>query len=220
MICLVNPDNPTGTVYPLNCLQEIARVACENNLLVVTDEVHDQFVYEGAHVSIATLPGMKERTIRVNSFSKTYGMGGLRVGYAIMPAELMDHFFRIHSNDNPHPCMASQVAAQAALEGPQDFLDEWKKEFRVRRDLCVEALNEIEGIDCVRPQSGIVVFPDVSNRGTSEEVARMLIDRAHLATHPGSRYGKNGEGHLRICFASVPFPRLQEALERIKEAFA
>jgi aspartate/methionine/tyrosine aminotransferase len=132
----------------------------------------------------------------------------------------MELFFRIHSNDNPHPCMASQVAAVAALEGPQDFLEEWRKQFRARRDLCVEVLNQIEGIDCIRPQSGIVVFPDVSNRGTSEEVARMLIDRAHVATHPGSRYGKNGEGHLRICFASVPFPRLQEALERIKEAFA
>ncbi|MBI5447079.1 MAG: pyridoxal phosphate-dependent aminotransferase [Deltaproteobacteria bacterium] len=218
MICLVNPENPTGMVYPEEVLQEIARIACEQDLLVLTDEVHDRFVYEGRHLSIAALPGMKERTILVNSFSKAYGIGGLRVGYAVMPPALLELFLRLHRNDNPHPCIAAQAAAQAAAEGPQDFLREWREECRPRRDYCVEALNGIEGVSCRRPQSGIVLFPDVSARGSSEEVARLLADRARVAVHPGSRYGPAGEGHLRICFGSVSFPLLREAMERIREA--
>jgi aspartate aminotransferase len=218
MIILCHPNNPTGTVYSEKCLREIGLLAERHDLVVLADQVYDQVVYDGNKLhSILEFPGMRERTILVNSFSKSYGMSGLRVGYAATSKEIMRHLFKIHANDNPHPSVPAQLAAAAALSGPREFLRDWIREFQENRDRLADGLNRIEGVRCGKPQGGLVAFPDLSTFGASEDVSTRLVKQAKVVVYPGTWYGRYGEGHVRACFASVEGKKLDEAVARARD---
>jgi aspartate aminotransferase len=212
-----NPNNPTGNILPVRVLERIAEVARAHDLVVLSDEVYERFVYDGhRHVSIATLPGMRERTITLFSFSKDYALSGLRVGYLTGPPLLVSAIFRIQRNDGSGANAPGQRAALAALTGPQDALEAWAAEFDTARRRTVAALNEIPGVACPVPDGGYFVFPDLAAYGDAETLAGALLEEAKVGVAPGIWYGRGGAGHLRLCYAGVPPDRLEEALERIR----
>src|SRR5438105_7607039 len=176
LIIFNSPANPTGGVLTRGDLTRIADVARERDIPVLADEIYGRIVYEGQHVSITTLPGMPERTIILDGFSKTYAMTGWRMGFAIVPPELVTPFSRLIINSVSGTSAHQQVAAAEALTGPQDAVDAMIAEFRARRDLIVDGLNQIAGIRCLRPHGAFYVFPDVSGTGmTGSQIADRLL---------------------------------------------
>ena len=216
-ILLVNPANPVGRVFTLEELDGIARVALEHNLLVITDEVYEFITYDGRrHTSIASLPGMWERTISLFAFTKAYAMDGWRLGYAVAPRRFIDDLARVTQNETTHPNVFAQEGAIQAVIGPQEPVAEMLQEDLSRRDLVCEHLDAMPGVSCPKPEGTIYAFPQITGLGRpSLEVATILLERAHVAVEAGSFYGDTGEGHLRICFGSEPESRLREALDRI-----
>lgn len=219
MIVLVNPTNPTGTVYHRSELESLAAIAERHDLLVLADEVYEFIVFDDArHVSFASLPGMKERTVTVSAFTKAYAMDGWRLGYAVAPAHIINDLRRVTMNDTTHPCVFAQEGGLVAVTSPQDCLRSMVEEDRKRRDLVVDRLNAIPGVRCATPQGSIYAFPDFSALGIgSTELAMQILNSAHVAVESGEFYGASGEGHLRICFGSEPYARLEEAMERIHD---
>ncbi len=216
LIILHNPNNPTGDVLPRAVLERIARLAQAHDLAVVSDEVYERFVYDGhEHVSIATLPGMKERTITLFSFSKDYGLSGLRIGYLTAAPALVAAISRIQRNDGSGANVPGQRTALAALSGPQDELEAWVAEFDAARRRTVAALNQVPGVTCALPAGGYFVFPDLAAYGESEVLCRRCLEEAKVGLAPGTWYGRRGAGHVRLCYAGAPAERLEEALERI-----
>jgi aspartate aminotransferase len=174
-------------------------------------------VYAGEHVSIASLPGMPERTIVLDGFSKTYAMTGWRLGYAILPEALMHPFGRLIINSVSGTSAFSQMAAVEALTGPQNPVDEMVEEFRARRDLVVDGLNDIEGIRCLKPSAAFYVFPDISaTRLTGAELADRLLQDAGVSVLAGTAFGTLGGDHIRISYANSR-ENLALALERIRD---
>lgn len=218
MIVLINPSNPVGTVYSREELQALAGIAIRNDLIVVSDEVYESIIYDQQrHISIASLPGMAERTITLGAFTKAYAMDGWRMGYAAARPEFIQQMLRVTLNETTHPCVFAQEGARAAITGPQDCVAEMLEEDRRRRDLVVERLNEMTGVSCRPPEGTIYVFPDFSGLGiSSADLAQALLHESHVAVEAGSFYGSAGEGHLRICFGSEPYERLVEAMDRIE----
>lgn len=218
MICLINPANPVGRVFTPEELSEVARVAIEKDLLVVTDEVYEYITFDGnRHVSIASLPGMAERTISLFAFTKAYAMDGWRMGYAAGPEHLIADLRKVTMNQSTHPNVFAQKGALAAVLGPHEPVDEMVAEDKRRRDLLCSGLNEIDGVDCPTPEATIYAFPDMGDLGmTSNELAKLILAEAHVAVESGAFYGRQGEGHLRICFGSEPYERLEEAVDRIQ----
>ncbi len=218
MLLLVNPANPTGTVFSREELAEIAAVAIEHDLLVVADEVYDYIVYDGReHISIASLPGMRERTITLCAFTKAYAMDGWRIGYAAAERRFIEQLQRVTMNDTTHPCVFAQEGARAAAAGPQDCVREMLAEDARRRELAQRRLDAMPGVSCRLPEGTIYAFPDFSALGmASETLAQRLLHETGVATEAGSFYGPGGEGHLRICFGAVDYPRLAEAMDRIE----
>lgn len=221
MIVLVNPCNPTGTVYTPAELSVLAELCIRRDLLVLADEVYEYIVFDDhRHASIAALPGMWERTITVSAFTKAYAMDGWRIGYAVAPAHFIADLRRVTMNDTTHPCVFAQEGAVAAVIGPQQSLREMVAADRRRRDLMVDRLNAMPGVNCARPEGSVYVFPEVSSPGVRDELlAQDILRSAFVAVESGSFYGDRGRGHLRLCFASEPAHRIEQAMDRLDSYF-
>lgn len=217
LLILCTPGNPTGTMMDEESLRRLAEICCRHDILVLADEAYEQVLYDGnKHISMASLPGMWERTITVQSFSKTYSMCGWRIGYLVAPAELMRIVVRAHQTVAMNACSFGQLGALEALTGPQDSLYAMLAEFDRRRLLLYNGLKEL-GIPCSRPQAAFYLFPDIGEFGMdSFTFAEFLLDKYGVATVPGVEFGKNGENHLRISYATS-FEDCQMGLHRIAQ---
>lgn len=222
MISLVNPANPTGRVYRRDELEILARIAVEHDLLVMSDEVYEYIVYDdNRHISIASLPGMADRTISHFAFTKAYAMDGWRLGYLAAARCYIDALMKISLNDVTHVNVFIQEGGRAAVEGPQDCLEQMIAEDRRRRDVVCERLNRLPGVRCAIPEGSIYAFPDVSNTGVPDAtLAADILRETHVAVEAGSFYGPAGAGHLRICFGSEPCERIETALDRVGDYLA
>jgi aspartate aminotransferase len=220
MIVINSPHNPTGSTLSNDDIREIARIAVEHDLVVLADEIYGRLQYEGEPLSIATLPGMAERTITLDGFSKTFAMTGWRLGYGIVPEWLMKGFSTLVINSVSCTNAFAQAGAVAALTGPQDAADAMRDEFIARRALIVEGLNAIPGVTCVMPHGAFYAFPNVSAFGrTSAEVADHLLYDAGVCGLAGTSFGRFGEGYLRFSYANSR-ENLQRALERATDSLA
>jgi aspartate aminotransferase len=218
MIVLNSPANPTGGVLTREDLERSAVIAQEHDLVVLSDEIYSRILYEGEHVSIATLPGMAERTIVLDGFSKTYAMTGWRLGYAIVPEWLSFAFGRLIINSVSSATTFAQVGAVEALRGPQDAVDAMVDEFRARRDLIVDGLNSLPGITCLRPKGAFYVFPDVSGTGrTGDEIAQWLLQEAGVSVLSGTAFGGVGSHHIRLSYANSR-AQISRAIEKMRVA--
>ena len=216
MIILNSPANPTGGLLTRDDLERIAALARERDLVVLSDEIYSRILYEGEHVSIATLPGMAERTIVLDGFSKTYAMTGWRLGYAIVPESLVFAFGRLIINSVTSATTFAQVGAVEALRGPQDAVDAMVAEFRARRDLVVDGLNSLPGITCLRPKGAFYVFPDVSGTGrTGDELAHLLLHEAGVSVLSGTAFGDVGKHHIRLSYANSR-AQISRAIEKMR----
>ncbi len=217
LLILCTPGNPTGTMMDGESLRKLAEICCRHDILVLADEAYEQVLYDGnKHISMASLPSMWERTITVQSFSKTYSMCGWRIGYLVAPAELMRIVVRAHQTVAMNACSFGQLGALEALTGPQDSLYAMLAEFDRRRLLLYNGLKEL-GIPCSRPQAAFYLFPDIGEFGMdSFTFAELLLDKYGVATVPGVEFGKNGENHLRISYATS-FEDCQMGLHRIAQ---
>jgi len=219
LILICNPNNPTGSLFDLKTLKEISKVAIRHNLVVISDEIYEKIIYDGVkHHSIASLPNMKEHTITINGFSKTYAMTGWRIGYIAANKPLCEQILKVHYYISICANSISQKAALAALLGPQDCVKKMVKEYDRRRRLILNEINRIEGVHCLTPKGAFYVFPKISEFGlSSEELAQHILKKARVATVPGSGFGRFGEGHLRLSF-SVSQENIKKAIERIRIA--
>tara|TARA_B100000315_G_C14561021_1_gene580605 strand:+ start:195 stop:1367 length:1173 start_codon:yes stop_codon:yes gene_type:complete len=219
MIVLNSPGNPTGFVADTKTLESIVALAIENDILIMSDEVYEKMLYDGIkHVSIASLPEMRERTVIINSFSKTYAMTGWRVGYAVAPPEIAAEIAKMNFYTNACPGAIAQRGALAALEGPQDCVREMVKEYARRREVLVKGLSEIEGISCLKPEGAFYAFPNIASLGkSSSEIVEYLVTKAGVITASGSDCGKNGEGHIRLAY-TIPVDKIEEGIRRIDTA--
>ena len=217
MIVLVNPANPTGRVYTREELQELADIAIENDLLVMSDEVYEQIVFDGArHISIASLPGMWERTITHFAFTKAYAMDGWRMGYAVAPGRFIEAMLKISKNDIAHVNVFIQEGGRAAVSGSQEAVEEMVREDCRRRDLVVERMNAMPGVRCPAPEGSIYAFADITGTGWDDAaLARALLKETSVCVEEGSFYGQAGAGHLRVCFGAEPYDRIEEAMDRM-----
>jgi aspartate/methionine/tyrosine aminotransferase len=203
LVIINSPANPTGGVSTREDLEQIAAIAREHDLVVLADEIYGRTLYEGEHVSIASLPGMAERTIVLDGFSKTYAMTGWRLGYAIVPEPLVTPFSRLIVNSVSCTNAATQWAGVEALTGPQDAVDAMVAEFKARRDLIVDGLNAIPGITCLRPSGAFYVFPDISATGlTGAELADRLLNEVGVSALAGTAFGQVGVHYLRFSYAN------------------
>jgi len=215
LLVINSPANPTGGVFTRSDIERIAELAIRHDLTVLDDEIYGRIVYEGEHVSIASFPGMAERTIVLDGFSKTYAMTGWRLGYAILPEPLLAPYSRLIINSVSCTSSHSQLAAVEALTGPQEAVDAMVEEFRARRDLVVEGLNAIPGISCRKPAGAFYVFPDVSGTGmTGSQLAQRLLHEVGVCVLSGTAFGQVGGDHVRISYANSR-ENLAEALRRI-----
>ena len=221
MIVLVNPANPTGRVYRREELQIIADLAIAHDLLVLSDEVYEYITYGDArHLSVAALPGMRERTITCFAFTKAYSMDGWRIGYLTADARLMPAILRIAMTDVTHVNVFVQEGAHAAVTGPQEPMLAMVEADRRKRDIVVQALNQMPGVRCAEPEGTIYAFPDITGTGrSSQDLAMAILRDAHVVVESGSFYGPGGEGHLRVCFGSESEDRIREAMERLGRFF-
>ena len=219
MIVIVNPSNPTGGVLSRETLEKLSQLAIKNDLLVVADEIYSQLVYDDTkHVSIASLPGMKERTITLGGFSKAYSMTGWRLGYMCAPRGIIAACVRVHQYTITCASSFVQEAAVTALRDCADDVEAMRQEYQRRKDYAVKALNEIDGISCNDPQGAFYIFVNVKSLGMSSmEVAEYFLEEAKVAMVPGSAFGSEGEGYLRLSYA-CSYEDLQAAIRRIKDA--
>jgi aspartate aminotransferase len=217
LIVLNSPQNPTGGVLEKSDLEAVAEVALERDLWVLSDEIYSRLIYDGEHHSIAALPGMAERTIILDGFSKTYAMTGWRLGYGVAPASLIPHLTRLQTNVTSCTASFSQMAAIAALDGTQAPAEAMVAEFRRRREFVVDRLNRIEGVSCLKPGGAFYVFPRVSLPGfTSKQIADSLLENDGVAVLGGTAFGAHGEGFLRLSFATS-MELLGEGCDRIEK---
>ena len=217
VLVINSPANPTGGVLTRTDIERIAELAIRHDLWVLADEIYGRILYDGAeHVSIASLPGMAERTIVLDGFSKTFAMTGWRLGYAVVPPSLIKMFGQLIINTISGVATFAQAGAVAALTGPQDDVDAMLVEFRARRDLVVDGLNAIPGIECHRPVGAFYVFPSIAGTGLSgAALAERLLQEAGVCVLPGSAFGGLGDEYIRISYANSR-ANLTEALGRIR----
>lgn len=220
-ILINTPSNPIGSVLSRRNLREIADFALDHNLFVLSDEVYEKFLYQdGAeaneHVSIASLSDMKAHTVTINGFSKTYSMTGWRLGYAAASEPIAAAMTKINAAANSCISTMTQYAALEAINGPQDSVTKMISAFAKRRDILVRGLNEFSGVSCSMPKGAFYTFPNIKGTGiNSYELAMKIIDEAHVAVVPGTAFGSEGEGYLRIAYANST-ENIQEALDRMK----
>ena len=217
MLWLSSPVNPTGHVFSNRDLEAVAAVAERNDLLVFADEIYEKLVYEGTeHISIGSLPCMKERVITANGFSKSYAMTGWRVGYVAGDRKFIDQMSKLHYYTVLCASTIAQKAALAAINGPQDCVREMLHEYSKRRAVVLNALKKISGLSYVPPNGAFYVFPNISTFNKNDEVvAETLIRQYGVATVPGSGFGEAGAGHLRLSY-SVSMPEIEEGMSRLR----
>jgi aspartate aminotransferase len=219
LIIVNSPQNPTGGVLDRGQLERIADIARRRGIPVLSDEIYRQFLYEGEFTSIMTLPGMRELTILLDGFSKSYAMTGWRLGYGVMPQPLAEHLTRLMVNSASCTASFVQLAGIAALQGDQTPVGRMVGEFRRRRDLLVDGLNRLPGVTCVRPRGAFYAFPNVTATGRrSGEIAERLLNEAGVALLSGTAFGAHGEGYLRLSYANSE-ANLRLALERMRPVF-
>ena len=215
MVILPYPSNPTGVILTESELKEIADIIIENDLIVLSDEIYAELTYTGKHVSIATLPGMKERTVIVNGFSKAYAMTGWRLGFSLAPAPITDAMFKIHQYGVMCASTASQYAAIEALRNGDADIETMREQYDIRRRYLVSALNEI-GLPCTSPEGAFYVFPRIDILGlSSEEFCSKLLEETNVAIVPGTAFGDCGEGYARLSYA-YSLEHIKEAVSRIR----
>ncbi len=217
MIWMCNPSNPTGHVFSKSDLEIFAEVAKKHDLLVFADEIYEKIVYEGKRlVSMASLPGMENRTITVQGFSKAYAMTGWRIGYMVAARELSSTLRTLHYYMTLCPNIISQKAALAALTGPQTCVEEMVADYSRRRELVLSEINKLNMLSCVRPEGAFYVFPDFSKLDKSDErLATDILQEVKVVTVPGSGFGKAGQGHLRISY-SPDYEQVKEGMQRLR----
>jgi len=217
MLILNSPHNPCGSALLKSDIEALAEVARDNNLWVMSDEVYSKIIYEGSHHSIASEPGMKERTILVDGFSKTYAMTGWRLGYAIGPAQVIAHMVKLQINIASCAPAFTQMAAIEALRGPQDSTRKMVEEFDRRRKTVVSGLNSIKGMSCKMPDGAFYVFPNVKKFGLgSRDIMMKILNEGYVATLHGEAFGPAGAGYLRLSYATS-MENIREGLSRIKQ---
>ncbi|ACM05539.1 pyridoxal phosphate-dependent aminotransferase [Thermomicrobium roseum] len=220
-LMIVNsPNNPTGRVLTREEADAIVTVAQEHDIVVISDEIYEKIIYDGReHLSLAAFPGMAERTLTVNGFSKAYAMTGWRLGYVAGPAPLIRQIMKVHSHSATCATSFAQWGGVAALEGPQDVIDAMVAAWDRRRRFVTERLNAIPGFRCPLPEGAFYAFPDVSGTGLSgQEVAQKLIEEAYVGVTPGDAFGASGSGCIRLSFATAD-ELLERALDRIANVF-
>ena len=219
ILIVLTPNNPTGSVYPQETLQAILELAKKYNLTLISDEVYEHLVFDGVkHKSLISLPDAKDHVVQVNSFSKTYAMTGLRVGYLAASSDKVIHFLKYHHTVNISANVPSQMACITALKGPQDCVEEMRQAYLKRRDLLVEGLNDIPGIHCESPKGTFFAFADIRELGVpSLEFAQYLVKEAGVVLTNGS--GFDYEGFIRLSFAART-ENILEAMDRMKKAVA
>jgi aminotransferase len=219
MVILTTPHNPTGSVLDRDSLERIAELAIKHDLLVVSDEIYEKILYDGVqHFSLAALPGMAERTITLNGFSKAYSMTGWRLGYVAARRHLIDSMIRVHQYSATCANSFAQKGAVAAYRGSQACVAGMVGEFDRRREFLVSALEQIEGIHCVRPQGAFYVFPSIKAfELPSEQLAAHILELAKVAVVPGSAFGEYGEGYLRLAYSNS-YENIERAVEQIGKA--
>ena len=209
------PNNPTGAVASRDTLLEVSRIAEKHDLLVISDEIYDSLVYGVKHVCFASLPGMKERTITLGGFSKSYAMTGWRVGYATAPAEILQGLVRVHQYTVMSAPSMSQLAALAAVRVGAEYAEEMRLKYDRRRQLIVNGLNDI-GLETFMPQGAFYAFPKINSTGLDDEkFAQNLLKEEKVAVVPGSAFGAGGAGFVRCSYATR-YEKIEIALERIK----
>ena len=217
LIILNSPQNPTGGVMDRRDVEQVAKVIGDRNILVLSDEIYSRLLFEGEHFSIMSVPGMQERTILLDGFSKTYAMTGWRMGYGVMRPDLAAHMTRLMTNSNSCTASFTQMAGIEALRGDQSSVDAMCVEFKRRRDVVVEGLNKIKGFSCRMPKGAFYVFPNIRKTGwKSKPLADALLEQAGVAALSGTAFGDFGEGYLRFSVANS-LENLQMALDRIDQ---
>ena len=223
MIVLNSPNNPTGSVFLREDMEAIARLAQEEDLLIFTDEVYNEIIYDHEHVSILQFPGMKERTVLLDAFSKSFAMTGWRLGYAVLPREWAPYLALLMTNSNSCTCTFTQMAGVEALLNSEASVKAMSAEFRRRRDFLVERMATIEGLRFVKPQGAFYIFPNITSFGlSSAQMANYLLEEAGVAVLPGTAFGEFGEGYIRISFSNslenlaLAMDRMEEALRKLK----
>jgi len=217
LIILNSPQNPTGGVMQRRDVEQVAKVIGDRNILVLSDEIYSRLLFEGEHFSIMSVPGMQERTILLDGFSKTYAMTGWRMGYGVMRADLAAHITRLMTNSNSCTASFTQMAGIEALRGDQSSVDHMCGEFKRRRDVFVAGLNKIKGFSCRMPKGAFYVFPNITKTGwKSKPLADALLEQAGVAALSGTAFGEFGEGYLRFSVANS-LENLQQALDRIDQ---
>jgi aspartate aminotransferase len=218
LIILNSPENPTGGVLERRDIEQIAKLIGDRNIMILSDEIYSRLLFDGGrHFSIMSVPGMQERTILLDGFSKTYAMTGWRMGYGVMRADLATHMTRLMTNSNSCTASFTQVAGIEAIRGNQASVDHMRDEFQRRRDVFVAGLNKIKGFSCRMPKGAFYVFPNVTKTGwKSKALADALLEQAGVAALSGTAFGEFGEGYLRFSVANS-LENLQQALDRIEE---
>ena len=215
ILILPFPNNPTGSIMEKSDLEAIAKIIIEKDLYVMSDEIYSELTYKNKHISIASLPGMKERTILINGFSKAYAMTGWRLGYACAPNEIIKQMMKIHQYTIMCAPTTSQYAAVEALKNGDADVIIMRQSYNQRRRFLLNAFKEMN-IECFEPYGAFYVFPSIKEFGmTSEEFATRLLQEEHVAAVPGTAFGQSGEGHLRISYA-YSLENLKKAMERFK----
>lgn len=219
MLVVNSPHNPTGAVLGKDTLQALARIAIENDLLVLSDEIYEKIIYDDAsHHSIASFPGMADRTLTANGFSKAYSMTGWRLGYIAGRKNLIDALIRVHQYSATSATSFAQAGALEAYRGPQDCVREMTNEFARRRDLVLARLRGMAGIECVTPAGAFYVFPSIKKLGMNADALTLhLLRQAGVAVVPGSAFGDFGEGYVRLAYSNS-YANLEEALTRMANA--
>jgi aspartate aminotransferase len=220
-VILCSPNNPTGRVASRAELEALANLAREHNLIVFSDEIYEKLIYDGReHISIASLPGMRERTVTLNGFSKAYAMTGWRLGFLAAPAPIVRQMLKLYSHSLTCAASFSQRGAVAALAGPQEVIGQMVEAYDRRRRFVTEGLNAIPGVRCALPEGAFYSFPDIRGTGlSSAECAELLLERGGVAVTPGSAFGTAGEGFIRLSYATSD-EELHRAIERMGEVLA
>ena len=216
LIIVNSPNNPCGSVIPKDELEQIAEIAQEVDAIVLADEVYKDFYFDGSHESISQFDGMRERTIILDGMSKSYAMTGWRMGYGVFPESLVEPISRLVTNSVSCTNAATQMAAVAAIDGPQEPVYEMVAEFKSRREMLISGLNNIKGISCVTPKGAFYAFPNIKATGmSSSEFADRMLMEGGVALLSGTSFGAAGEGYIRLSFANSQ-ENLQIALDRIE----
>ena len=220
MLVINSPQNPTGGILTEDDLRAIAELAVKHDFWVLADEIYGRVVYDGfQNYTIASQPGMADRTIILDGFSKTYAMTGWRLGYGIMPKELAEVVARLQTNVTSCTASFIQIAGIEALTGPQKWVDDVVEEFRRRRDLIVDGMNSIPGFHCHKPLGAFYVFPNITKTGIdSRTLANRILNEAGVACLSGTSFGKHGEGYLRFSYANS-IENIEKGIERIRKFF-